>query len=84
MLEIHKEELEVLGRFIHPEYFGQILQELSLTKPVATDIVRQLFHHGYLKSIGEEGKTMFSIEVDKIHKTKFQLTTKGFDALNEQ
>ena len=84
MLEIHADEKEVLGKFIHPELFGLVLEELNLTKPVATDIVRQLFHHGYLKALDDKGKPMFSIEVDRILKTQFQLTNKGFEALNEQ
>ena len=44
MLEIHTDEKEVLGKFIHPELFGLVLEEINLTKPVTIDIVRQLFH----------------------------------------
>ena len=84
MLEIHTDEKEVLGKFIHPELFGLVLEEINLTKPVTIDIVRQLFHHGFLKALDEHGKPMLSIEVDRILKTRFQLTNKGFEALNEQ
>lgn len=81
MLEIFDEEKAVLERLIHPEYLSEIIKELNLSKPVVIDITRQLLHYGYIKAIDAQNKRLLGIDVDRILKTQFQLTAKGFEAL---
>jgi len=82
MLEIFDEEKAVLNQLIHPEYLGDVVKELNLSTPVIIDITRQLLHYGYIKAIDAQNKPKLGVDVDLILKTQFQLTAKGFEALN--
>lgn len=82
MLEIFDEEKAVLNQLIHPEYLGEVVKELNLSTPVIIDITRQLLHYGYIKAIDAQNKPKLGVDVDLILKTQFQLTAKGFEALN--
>jgi hypothetical protein len=82
MLEIYDEERAVLNLLVHPEYLSEIAKELKLSTPVIIDVTRQLLHYGYIKALDEGLKPRLGVEVDRILKTQFQLTAKGFDALN--
>lgn len=82
MLEIFDEEKAVLNQLIHPEYLADVVRELNLSTPVIIDITRQLLHYGYIKALDAQNKPKLGVDVDAILKTQFQLTAKGFEALN--
>lgn len=82
MLEIFDEEKAVLNQLIHPEYLADVVKELNLSTPVIIDITRQLLHYGYIKALDAQNKPKLGVDVDAILKTQFQLTAKGFEALN--
>ncbi len=82
MLEIFDEEKAVLNQLIHPEYLADVVKELNLSTPVIIDITRQLLHYGYIKALDAQSKPKLGVDVDAILKTQFQLTAKGFEALN--
>ena len=83
MLEILDDERAVLSRLIHPERLSDVILELSLSTPVVIDITRQLLHYGYIKALDAENKPKLGVDVDAILKTQFQLTAKGFEALEQ-
>jgi hypothetical protein len=41
-----------------------------------------LHHYRYIKAIGKDDKVLGSFDIDKIRKTRFQLTAKGFDEIS--
>jgi hypothetical protein len=81
MLEILDDEKAVLNRLIHPEYLADVVKEVHLSTPVVIDITRQLLHYGYIKALDANHKPKLGVDVDAILKTPFQLTAKGFEAL---
>ncbi len=81
MLEIFDDERAVLNQLIHPEYLSEVVKELPLSTPVVIDITRQLLHYGYIKALDTHLKPRLGVDVDSILNTQFQLTAKGFDAL---
>ena len=81
MLEILDDEKAVLSRLIHPEYLADVVKEVGFSTPVVIDITRQLLHYGYIKALDANQKPKVGVDVDAILKTKFQLTAKGFEAL---
>ena len=81
MFEIGPDELNILGRLIHAETAANIIEEAGLPEKVAIDIIRQLFHYRYIKSLNALNQRQTSFDVDGIKKTRFQLTAKGFEAL---
>lgn len=82
MLEIGEDELLVLNTLLHPESIEQIIDEVPLSEPVVIDIVRQLFHFGYIKIYTESRPIPSSFDVDQIKVTYFQLTAKGLAEIN--
>jgi hypothetical protein len=83
MLEIGLDELQVLDKLVHPESIEQIIVEITLPEPVVIDIVRQLFHFGYIKLYSETKPVPLSFDVDEIKTTYFQLTAKGINEINK-
>jgi hypothetical protein len=83
MLEIGLDELQVLDKLVHPESIEQIIAEISLPEPVVIDIVRQLFHFGFIKLYSETKPVPLSFDVDQIKITYFQLTAKGINEINK-
>lgn len=83
MFEIGEDELLILNLLIHAESAENIIQESGLPLKVGIDIIRQLFHYGYIKSINSSNQRQNSFDVDGIKKTRFQLTAKGLDTLND-
>ena len=81
MLEILEDEKAVLSRLIHPEYLADVIKEVALSTPVVIDITRQLLHYCYIKALYANHKPKLGVDVDAILKTPFQLTAKGFEAL---
>jgi hypothetical protein len=81
MLEIFDEERAVLNQLIHPEYLSSVVKELQLSTPVIIDITRQLLHYRYIKAFDSDLKPRLGVDVDTILNTQFQLTAKGFEAL---
>jgi len=41
-----------------------------------------LHHYRYIKAIDKNNQVLGSFDIDKIRKTKFQLTAKGFNEIN--
>jgi len=58
------------------------MEDTGLTINVTIDIIRQLHHYRYIKAIGKDDKVLGSFDVDKIRKTRFQLTAKGFNEIS--
>ncbi len=81
MLEIFDDERAVLNQLIHPEYLIEVVREVHLSTPVVIDITRQLLHYGYIKALDPQLKPKLGVDVDAILNTQFQLTAKGFEAL---
>lgn len=71
------DELRVMNCLIHPEGLAAVQAETGLTRKVSIDILRNLFHYGFLKPMSSENKPMASFDVDKIDRVKFTLTGKG-------
>lgn len=82
MFEIRADELMILNLLIHPENAENIIHESGLPQKVCIDIIRQLFHHGYIQSLNSSNQRQNSFDVDGIKKTRFQLTAKGIDEIN--
>ena len=83
MFEIGPDEIQILEKLIHVEKAGTIIEESNLSTKVAIDIIRQLFHYRYIKSLNRNMQTQTSFDVDGIKNTYFQITAKGFQELNE-
>ncbi len=83
MFEIGTDELLILGLLIHAELAESVISESKLPEKVGIDIIRQLFHHGYVMSINQQNIRQISFDVDGIKNTRFQLTAKGITALSE-
>jgi hypothetical protein len=81
MLEIGNDEIQVMNRLIHAEKVEHLIEEISLSQHVIIDIIKQLFHHRYIKAVDAHNSQKLSINVDQIRQTSFQLTAKGFNEL---
>lgn len=77
------DELRVMNSLIHPDGLATIMAETGLTCKVSIDIVRNLFHYGFLKPMSRENRPMPSFDVDKIDRVKFTLTGKGLQYWEE-
>lgn len=82
MFEIGEDERKVLLCLIHAETPITVMEETGIPMNVTIDIIRQLHHYRYIKAIGKDDKVMSSFDIDKIRKTRFQLTAKGFDEIS--
>jgi predicted transcriptional regulator len=82
MFEIGADELMILNLLIHAENAENIIQESGLPQKVGIDIIRQLFHYGYIQSLNSSNQRQNSFDVDGIKKTRFQLTAKGINEIN--
>lgn len=83
MFEIGDDERKVLLCLIHAETPLTVVEDTNLPVNVVVDIMRQLHHYRYIKAIGSNNQVMGNFDVDKIRKTRFQLTAKGFDEITE-
>lgn len=82
MFEIGDDERKVLLCLIHAETPLTVVEDTGLPTNVAVDIMRQLHHYRYIKAIGSNNQVMSNFDVDKIRKTRFQLTAKGFNEIS--
>ncbi len=81
MLEIGNDEILVMNRLIHAEKVQHLVEEIPLSQPVIIDIVRQLFHHRFIKAMDAKNTQRLTINIDEILQASFQLTAKGFQEL---
>ncbi len=81
MFEIGDDERKVLLCLIHAETPMTVVEDTGLAANVTIDIIRQLHHYRYIKAIGNNNQVMSNFDVDKIRKTRFQLTAKGFNEI---
>ncbi len=81
MFEIGDDERKVLLCLIHAETPITVMEDTGIQIHVTIDIIRQLHHYRYIKAIGKDDKVLASFDIDKIRKTRFQLTAKGFDEI---
>lgn len=81
MFEIGDDERKVLLCLIHAETPMTVVEDTGLAANVTIDIIRQLLHYRYIKAIGNNNQVMSNFDVDKIRKTRFQLTAKGFNEI---
>lgn len=82
MFEIGDDERKVLLCLIHAETPLTVVEDTGLATNVAVDIMRQLHHYRYIKAIGSNNQVMSNFDVDKIRKTRFQLTAEGFNEIS--
>jgi len=82
MIEIGDDERKVLLCLIHAETPITVMEDTGIQINVTVDIIRQLHHYRYIKAIGKDDKVLSSFDIDKIRKTRFQLTAKGFDEIS--
>ena len=82
MFEIGDDERKVLLCLIHAETPITAMEDTGIQINVTIDIIRQLHHYRYIKAIGKDDKVLSSFDIDKIRKTRFQLTAKGFDEIS--
>ena len=82
MFEIGDDERKVLLCLIHAETPITVMEDTGIQINVTVDIIRQLHHDRYIKAIGKDDKVLSSFDIDKIRKTRFQLTAKGFDEIS--
>ncbi|MFM7639798.1 MAG: hypothetical protein ACKO67_08745 [Bacteroidota bacterium] len=82
MFEIGDDERKVLMCLIHAETPLTVVEDTGLAVNVAVDIMRQLHHYRYIKAIGNNNQVMSNFDVDRIRKTRFQLTAKGFNEIS--
>jgi hypothetical protein len=82
MFEIGDDERRVLLCLIHAETPITVMEDTGIQINVTVDIIRQLHHYRYIKAIGKDDKVLSSFDIDKIRKTRFQLTAKGFDEIS--
>jgi hypothetical protein len=80
-MEILSDEKKVLSCLIHPETPQTVAEETKLSAFVVRDIVRNLHHHRYIKSINGPNRNLSMFDADAFATTKFQLTAKGLQAL---
>jgi hypothetical protein len=83
MFEIGDDERKVLLCLIHAETPITVMEDTGIQINVTIDIIRQLHHYRYIKAIGKDDKVLSSFDIDKIRKTRFQLTAKGFDEISD-
>jgi hypothetical protein len=83
MFEIGDDERKVLLCLIHAETPITVMEDTGIQINVTIDIIRQLHHYRYIKAIGKDDKVLNSFDIDKIRKTRFQLTAKGFDEISD-
>jgi hypothetical protein len=83
MFEIGDDERKVLLCLIHAETPITVMEDTGIQINVTVDIIRQLHHYRYIKAIGKDDKVLSSFDIDKIRKTRFQLTAKGFDEISD-
>jgi hypothetical protein len=69
MLEIGNDEILVMNRLIHAEKVQYLVEEISLPRNVLIDIIRQLFHHRFIKAIDSKNVQRLTINVDEILQT---------------
>lgn len=81
MIEIGSDELKVMNCLMHAETAGTVISETGMQQKVVIDIIRQLHHYRYIKSVDEAGRSLSMFEVDKIRKVRFILTAKGISEL---
>jgi hypothetical protein len=81
MIEIGEDELLVMNRLIHVETLQQVVEEINLSRPVVIDIVKQLLHYRYVKTLDLSNNQRLTFNVDQILQTRFQLTAKGYEVL---
>ena len=81
MFEIGDDERKVLLCLIHAETPITVMEDTGIQINVTVDIIRQLHHYRYIKAIGKDDKVLSSFDIDKIRKTRFQLTAKGFNVI---
>jgi hypothetical protein len=74
--------LHLLLCLIHAETPITVMEDTGIQINVTIDIIRQLHHYRYIKAIGKDDKVLSSFDIDKIRKTRFQLTAKGFDEIS--
>ena len=65
MLEIGDDEIQVMNRLIHAEKVQHLVEEISFPQPVVIDIVRQLFHHRYIKAVDARNTQRLTINLDQ-------------------
>lgn len=82
MFEIADDERKVLLCLIHAETPLTVVEDTGLPVTVAIDIIRQLHHYRYIKAIDKNDQVLGSFDIDKIRKTRFQLTAKGFNEIS--
>ena len=82
MFEIGDDERKVLLCLIHAETPITVMEDTGIQINVTIDIIRQLHHYRYIKAIGKDDKVLSSFDIDKIRKTRFQLTARGFDEIS--
>lgn len=82
MFEIGDDERKVLLCLIHAETPITVMEDTGIQINVTVNIIRQLHHYRYIKAIGKDDKVLSSFDIDKIRKTRFQLTAKGFDEIS--
>ncbi len=82
MFEIGDDERKVLMCLIHAETPLTVVEDTGLAVNVAVDIMRQLHHYRYIKAIGNNNQVMSNFDVDRIRKTRFRLTAKGFNEIS--
>ena len=82
MFEIGDDERKVLLCLIHAETPITVMEDTGIQINVTVDIIRQLHHYRYIKAIGKDDKVLSSFDIDKIRKSRFQLTAKGFDEIS--
>ncbi|MFM8995359.1 MAG: hypothetical protein ACKOI1_03845 [Bacteroidota bacterium] len=82
MFEIGDDERKVLMCLIHAETPLTVVEDTGLAVNVAVDIMRQLHHYRYIKAIGNNNQVMSNFDVDRIRKTRFQLTAKGINEIS--
>ena len=82
MFEIGDDERKVVLCLIHAETPITVMEDTGIQINVTIDIIRQLHHYRYIKAIGKDDKVLSSFDIDKIRKTRFQLTAKGFDEIS--
>jgi 1-aminocyclopropane-1-carboxylate deaminase/D-cysteine desulfhydrase-like pyridoxal-dependent ACC family enzyme len=72
MFEIGDDERKVLLCLIHAETPITVMEDTGIQINVTV----------YIKAIGKDDKVLSSFDIDKIRKTRFQLTAKGFDEIS--
>lgn len=82
MFEVGHDERKVLLCLIHAETPLTVMEDTGLAPNITIDIIRQLHHYRFIKAIDKNNQVLSSFDVDKIKKTRFQLTAKGFGEIS--